>query len=58
MNDTKEKSLKKINFVVGKESKDVEKSIQIILEKPVSEILSQKLYEYPEDKEAYLKELI
>ena len=40
----------------GKESRKVEKSMKIVLEKTLGEISIEKKYYYPEDKESYLKE--
>ena len=42
MYDTKELSLKKINFVLGKEKKVVEASMKTVLEKTLAEILPEK----------------
>ena len=58
MYDTKELSLKKINFVLGKEKKVVEASMKTVLEKTLAEILPEKKYLYPEDKEAYLQMIL
>ena len=50
--------MKKINFVISRNSKYVEKSIKNVLKKTLSEIVGEKKLKYPEDKEAYLQEIL
>ena len=58
MYDTKEISIKKINFNVGCDPEDVKKSLKIVLNKTLTEIIPEKKYDYPEDKEAFIQETL